>query len=452
MRHRATKSNVYASVLRDTEEFKSSYPHLKFDNLVNPTTLDDVAMAVAKTQGDLGIDADKRASLDQIGEAFSLCEKKEDYEFVLSYVYTKCILCGCLGFDHRDVGTRKTDFYVKASMTKDGLLTLNVDLSTSFEYKTIYSITGKVSKVIGKLFGEKFTTHMSTHHLTKSSRELSLHITNHYIPELYRIVSRDEGISSCMSHNSDHYGLDDDYHPLMAYEGSPDAALALLWDESKGRHIARAIVTLDLHTSGEVAFYRSYGQVGSRNIFSGCGLSTSSDTSGMRLTKIDYEGDYLLPFVDGDTQHAREDRDWLVVDEEGDLECDHASGRAQECGFYCNCCEDRCHGNFTYTTDGDVCESCIDYSYVWLDSRGEYYRESDCTYVEDVGGYVHEDDAWCCEYDDMYYSDDMGRVEVETSNGNVYTIAKVNLDEALDDWTIVAIDGESIIEEEEQAA
>ena len=63
------------------------------------------------------------------------------------------------------------------------------------------------------------------------------------------------------------------------------------------------------------------------------------------------------------------------------IECDHCDD-----SFYCESCDDRCHGDQHEVTNrwGEtewVCYSCLDYYYRYCDECGEYYHYDDVTHI-----------------------------------------------------------------------
>jgi hypothetical protein len=89
-----------------------------------------------------------------------------------------------------------------------------------------------------------------------------------------------------------------------------------------------------------------------------------------------------------------------------------------------------------------------DYRYV----DGEYRHTNNLIYIPSDNDYVSEDDAVYCDYEEVWYdSHNETMCELEDRRGNVYTVAKCNLDEAIEHYEPVSIDGE-MLEQEEEAA
>jgi len=136
------------------------------------------------------------------------------------------------------------------------------------------------------------------------------------------------------------------------------------------------------------------------------------------------------------------------MSEDGEYEAVHSTGRAKSVTFYCDCCNDECEGESYSTEDGQVCENCMsDYRYI----KGEYLHTNNLVYIPSIDDYVREGDSVYCEYKEEDYPDDMEMLELETSGGSTYTVARCNLGEAIEHYEPVSIDGE-MLEQEEEAA
>lgn len=168
------------------------------------------------------------------------------------------------------------------------------------------------------------------------------------------------------------------------------------------------------------------------------GFSHEDWPEGARLAKFTHRGgDPLLPYIDGDNQHVRDDDDtWIICDGDDDAEylCDNTNGTADEVGGNtCEDCDDRMSGDDRCTVGRDearqVCDSCCGDRYTYVTGtygygsrNSEYYvRNHDATCVggswydtENLpdnivelhdGDYADIDDC-CCVDDEWYLSED----------------------------------------------
>lgn len=140
----------------------------------------------------------------------------------------------------------------------------------------------------------------------------------------------------------------------------------------------------------------------------------------------------LAPFIDGNSKHVSVDHGngTLVIDDDGEWECDQTNGEASEIErCRCDNCDDRTHPDDLYTTyDGDgsqVCEHCLSHEYVHAYGRrgyqyyveegdavevnGEWYHIahlSDNNIVELYNGDYEDMDNAVCVDGDWYHGDD----------------------------------------------
>jgi hypothetical protein len=294
--------------------------------------------------------------------------------------------------------------------------------------------------VLGKIFGEKFVTYMCQHHPIKGD-EVELHFATHYIPELYRMMARDENLTSCMSKHSSDYDLPDTHHPTLAYEDSPNAALALLYDKKKKRHVARAIVGIHLPDADqEVQYSTSYGCGGRDSRFEELGLYRDDNMGGLKLSIKYFEGARLVPYVDGSTQRVYDDGCYLIVDEYGDLEGSYETGREMAETFYCECCGNDREGEPTHTYEGHtVCESCLEEDY--REVHGEYHHIEDLAYLEDDDEYVPVDEAVWCEWSTRWYLYGTTTYEVRFVGRNYpLIVVEENLSDCIENRDVETID------------
>lgn len=164
--------------------------------------------------------------------------------------------------------------------------------------------------------------------------------------------------------------------------------------------------------------------------------------NGTKLALYPTSDEFLAPYIDGDQRRVSVRNDCLVIDEDGDFECDETGGAPSGCSG--ECCED-CNSNYDEDEmntvgayeDRRVCNGCLDsYRYaisrrgyqcyihedevVWIESQDEYY---DTNYLSDNnivelhdGEYEHMDDAVYIDSEDAWYSSDDDRIVYDDFN------------------------------------
>ena len=194
---------------------------------------------------------------------------------------------------------------------------------------------------------------------------------------------------------------------------------------------------------------------------------------GLQLQRYDLRsGGYLMPYIDGGTQHV--DEDSFCIDSNGYLDASNTDGVARDGNCECENCgarfNDDDEGGWVGTNeDVHVCQDCLDNDYtyaysrrgseyyipndrviyvsgsyydtnylsdnnivqladgeycdmdnaVWIESVDEYYHCNDrnICYAEDTERYELREDCWQCYATDKWYTDDTDSVEIE---GNTY--------------------------------
>ena len=253
------------------------------------------------------------------------------------------------------------------------------------------------------------------------------------------VRSVQDGPHSCMRwENFDRNSSDthpyETYHPDFGWR----AAVRL---DSSGLITARCLV--NVHETPPV-FVRSYSRKDGHYSHSDeaievwlrdQGFTKTCDWEGLklkRITKGRHSDDFWAPYIDGDYKHVSDMGDHLVIDRDGDYECDRTDGHASG-SSRCTCsdCGERHHEDDMYSV-GYHCEEqvgpcCIE-SYTRVIGRGgnEYYiPENDAVYVEsqdqhydpeylerngivelDCGDYVHRDDAVWLESREIWVASD----------------------------------------------
>ncbi len=252
-----------------------------------------------------------------------------------------------------------------------------------------------------------------------------------------------KGPRSCMVWGS--YDPDDlSSHPYHTYDPALGWHMAVRIQD--GQTLGRALCNTDV--DGNLYWVRSY----KRNPDDPHGYSHTDEQLSAWLKSqgyIKYDGypegtklkfirdrgndcGFIAPYIDGCNQNVRVSMDsdvsgYLIVDDEGEWECDNTDGNASDRGGEeCEDCGDRCRSGDTYWVgryeDHIVCYSCQENNYRYgYGANGRQY-------------YIHEDNAeWVegwDEYVDTDYLDDNNIVRLR--NGEL-----CDLDDAVevdDDW------------------
>lgn len=108
------------------------------------------------------------------------------------------------------------------------------------------------------------------------------------------------------------------------------------------------------------------------------------------------------------------------------------------CGSYpdsvdCACCGDSCAGGGNGTEDGDVCTSCFEQYYVWIESRDSYVHvDNVCTDIHDE--YIRTSDVRCyCDDCDRAIGENDSYDEVYDDNGHCRNVCE----NCIDDITVI---------------
>lgn len=462
MRHRASKEQVCEQAKIDHESICQEHG-FSFPTVAHETDMDTIQKSVKRAMEAKGMEFAR--SIEEMKEAIKIAETEEDWLLIVKHWMGRLLQNGRILSHHTyKIGggliqsengmwliDREKERTVRLGFEMiNGSLTVDVG-SGIFAREKHLKLEGKPTRVLTKIFGEEFVTFMCQRFPIRKDK-LHLHLTKSYIPEHYINLREDEDLDSCMSHNSCRYDLSDNYHPVMAYEGSPNAVLCLIYSEHKKRYISRAIGMIDC---GKLLFNRVYGASGCHDAMIEFGVQFENQLNGLKLTKTEVDGAYLFPYVDGEMQNAVEEGDYLIVDEDGDLECSYETGRVLR-GWSCGCCGDSMAPDDepNSTEDGNVCNRCFEWNYHYVERRDAFVHESLVTYCESVERYEHEDDVVYCDFTNEYYPDNVETVEVERRRyGSICKeiVVRDNLEDALVDWIVVSVDGEPIEEEEDAA-
>ena len=283
------------------------------------------------------------------------------------------------------------------------------------------------------------------------------------------------GPRSCMS-NSFNIRCDDGEcrHPYEVY--APSLGWKVAVRVHQGRIDGRALV---YDRDGSRWFVRSYKRCPEggyshademlESWLKAQGIEKGSDWDGVLVRAHSVSGGYLMPYLDGGIQRADVyDNNTLMVQDDGELECDQTSGmtsntdheQCEDCGDSCNeddmywvgrhedrrVCQSCCDNDYTYAysrrgnqnyisndaavyvgddyydidylSDNDIVEL-VDGEYshidnaVYIESCDGYYdcNDRDICYAEDTGRYELVEDCWQCEHSKNWYTDDIEYVD-----------------------------------------
>lgn len=138
-----------------------------------------------------------------------------------------------------------------------------------------------------------------------------------------------------------------------------------------------------------------------------------SSWKGAKVLYLDYHGSIVGPYSDMECD-LRQDGEYLVYDNYGDVSFSSTSGYAEGHAHCCDCCGETYNPEYegAYVDDyGDVCDSCLDCSFVFTDSGWihqdyavqVYYRSGNATNSEwrheEGGSHVY------CECVDQYWDE-----------------------------------------------
>lgn len=254
------------------------------------------------------------------------------------------------------------------------------------------------------------------------------------VSEIVRSVQ--DGPHSCMRWGS--FDRDTDTHPYEAYDPKYGWRAAVRLG-TNGMITARCLVNVE-----NMTFVRSYTRRESDDQYSHSdegievwlrdqGFTKVCDWAGLKLAKITtgrYRDDFWAPYLDGDCKYVEDCGDHLLIDSDGDYECDRTDGHASSVSS-CTCsdCGNRVHEDdihsVGYYGDNAVGECCIG-DYVYAHGRGgdQYYIyygdaiEVDGEYYDpdyigrydiiqlDDGEYVHVSEAVHLDNRDMWVRND----------------------------------------------
>jgi hypothetical protein len=195
--------------------------------------------------------------------------------------------------------------------------------------------------------------------------------------------------ASCMRHEFDNLPK----HPAAAYASGD---FKIVWAQDRqGKIAGRAVVSIakggvlrDRARAG--AIYTTSDKVSAliANHLTGSGCIPESNWAGSHMQRIEYDGCFVLPYVDG-LRTLSDHGVYLVFDRHGDLEANQTSGLVETTEkTACDCCGDRYDSDSegAYVDDyGSVCQSCLDNNFTYYEC--EYYHSNDCVEVYSYNRY-----------------------------------------------------------------
>jgi len=212
--------------------------------------------------------------------------------------------------------------------------------------------------------------------------------------------------------------------PYMVYAGSPDVAIAYL-RESSGI-IARTVVStkykwwVRMYTTGGDDHEYLCSRL--REALHKAGYERRGSLKDCRLSVLEEEGHYALPYIDGSAWYVYQNGDYWVVtdnDEEGEYSCQETSGRGDEVErTHCaNCEEIISQGDEEYpTVDGTVCSDCIE-NYIRINdyNRDGYFPADDCSEGCDGEYHLSRDLERDCHVTDCTCFEDQQELDLESN-------------------------------------
>jgi hypothetical protein len=275
------------------------------------------------------------------------------------------------------------------------------------------------------------------------------------LPEIINAIIK--GPHSCMAYDTDHwgYGAIEATHPYAVYDPRYGWGMVVRMEGEK--IMARALTFVDPESNEpkpEPIYVRTYKWEGA-GVHGGCDTMLESwlqDNGyekesgwvyGARLAKF-YDGrNYVMPYIDGDLDHAQDCGGYLELDDGGDIRGENTHGWSSdpEPESFCEICAeatDECDLTHTHS-EQSVCECCLGRRFTFALTRcgnewvsdEEVVRASDdeALYEDDVGygalsdyvriydnedyDYAPVDDTYTCAGDGETYLLDDGYTEVD---------------------------------------
>lgn len=357
----------------------------------------------------------------------------------------------------------------------DGVLKVRYELrgfekgTSLYEYSEA-EVKGKPTRVLSKILGAKGVAH----YLNKKGNpfqpiEAEILLTDKYFPEVYFQLKEDQDISSCMSHESSWYDLPDDEHPLLAYEGTRNALLAVVvsGDKLLGRAVCRVLEPeeYEQHEFSRLAYSRVYGAGNAARVLAKCPWTTTQfSVEGIELQKIESSRDGLLcPYIDG-LEGVYERSDCLVGTDDEETTWNYETGRISArnwCELYEEYVEEDVYIEVLDYRRSTLmaCESAVENYACWSDYEDMYIHEFYTVRSEYHSTYLYEPDSVYVDFLDDYVSEDVTLVCVESNNSS-FDVPEDRVDDVIyymkdDGVDYIEVDGEIVYkreEEEEDAA
>lgn len=250
--------------------------------------------------------------------------------------------------------------------------------------------------------------------------------------EWVRVYQNPRGFSSCMAG----FG-DSPYHPVRLY-ALPQNNLSLAYlthnGEPDGAVVARAICN-----TKNKCYVRIYGDARlGEALKSNFGMTNSpcEALNGVKCAAIENDGDLVAPYIDGGMEIEWDGcSDTCMIVTDGNYDAENTEGVAcKKCSSRCGCCGDLydeedlqnsehhdisiCNGCFgdsyahaivnrygstdivdqdevvqvygsNYLDDRELIES---FGFVWSERSEEYFRRTECKYIEYLEDYIHNDE------------------------------------------------------------
>lgn len=202
------------------------------------------------------------------------------------------------------------------------------------------------------------------------------------------------GPRSCMSHPVDDYASP--FHPVRVYAAG-DLQLAYL--ERDEEVTARVLVWPErkLYSNPYGDAVRLLGLLRAAGYVAG-------DLDGARMKRVLHKGRFVVPYVDS-SLFARDAGDFLIIDADGDVDCEVTSGLSDErMDASCERCDERVRSDdlVTVHTSGwhgrtmveGWCSCCADANTFTCDATGDQWSDEDCVRMAngDYWSRAHFDD------------------------------------------------------------
>ena len=183
-------------------------------------------------------------------------------------------------------------------------------------------------------------------------------------------------ISSCM----DRQLSCNQIHPALVYAECPNMAIAAISVE--GMILARAVVN-----TYDCTFTTVYGDYAIKALLEEEGYTDDDYMDYEIRNLVDSYGRQVMPYIDGDNQYwdgtTNSDGTLITLSDHGDVQCQQTDGYAGHV-FYCEYCEEGCadelvsvihQGNWI-----EVCDSCRDRRFTYVERHHEYYHDDEVTH------------------------------------------------------------------------